>query len=79
MSAERWTPEYIRSRNWSFAALRKMARECRDLAEGEAILDAFWRKVERDPQRHAFQAFAMLPDCAHILEMRACARTEARA
>ncbi len=79
MSAERFTPEYIRSRQWSFATLRKLARECQDLEEGEAILAVFWRKVERDPQRHAFQAFAMLVDCAHILEMRRASQATVRA
>jgi hypothetical protein len=79
VSAMAWTPEFIRSRDWSFAVLRKLARECRDLAEGEAILEAFWRKVERDPQRHGRQTLPMLLDSVWILEARAAARGEKRA
>lgn len=46
MSAVRWTPQLILSRDWSWSALRRMARDCTDLAEGEAILTAFWKKVD---------------------------------
>lgn len=74
MSARRWTPEFILSRDWSFAALRRMARDCRDPTEGEAVLAAFWRKVERGPQRHAGQILPMLVASVEIVTARGRAR-----
>lgn len=44
MSAVRLTPALIRRGPWSFEALFRLAEECRDPEEAQAILDAFRAK-----------------------------------
>jgi len=78
MSANRWTPEFIRSRDWTFAALRRMAHDCRDPAEGEAILEVFHRKVGRDPRRYANHCLPMLVSAYDLVKLVATARAERR-
>jgi hypothetical protein len=68
MNAQRWTPDVIRSRDWSFRTLRRMARDCRDVAEGQAILEVFWRKVGEDPARHGRHCLPMLASCAWLTD-----------
>lgn len=77
MSADRWTPAFIVSRDWSFAALRRMAQDCTDPLEGEAILTVFWRKVAMDPLRHEKQVFPMLLASTRLFETRGQRMAEA--
>ncbi len=44
MSATRLTPDLIRSQRWSFEALFRLAEDCRDPVEADAILRAFYAK-----------------------------------